>query len=127
MQPHECQGVADFLSLRQAIENADRGMVVWRKTKDQKNAAETLNLVGSLAQRKGMTVGDYKLLEKAEESLKESLEIRENVLSRSDPALGQVLNTIGEFYLEQGVRTTISVYLLANANASFCFLLKILM
>jgi hypothetical protein len=102
-------------------------MVVWRKTKDQKNAAETLNLVGSLAQRKGMKVGDYKLLEKAEESLKESLEIRENVLSRSDPALGQVLNTIGEFYLEQGVRTTISVYLLASANSSFCFLLKILM
>ena len=50
----------------------------------------------------GMKVGDYKLLEKAEDSLKESLEIREAVLSRSDPGLGQVLTTLGDFYLEQG-------------------------
>ena len=72
----------DLAILDKAIENADMAMVVWRKAKDLKNAAETLNLVGSLAQKKGMKVGDYKLLEKAEESLKESLEIREAVLSR---------------------------------------------
>ena len=65
-------------------------------------AASTLNLVGSLAQKKGMKIGDYTLLEKAEESLKEALAIRLSVLSRSDPDLGQSLDTVANFYLEQG-------------------------
>ena len=33
---------------------------------------------------------------------RDSGEIRESVLSRSDPALGQVLNSLGDFYTKQG-------------------------
>lgn len=77
-------------------------MQVWDHSNDLVNKAETLNLVGSLAQFKGMAAADHKLLQKAEESLKESLRIRESLLSRSDPGLGQVLNTLGDFYSKQG-------------------------
>lgn len=77
-------------------------MVVWDQSQDFVNKAETLNLVGSLAQFKGMATADHKLLQKAETSLKESLRIRESLLSRSDPALGQVLNSLGDFYSKQG-------------------------
>lgn len=77
-------------------------MQVWDHSNDLVNKAETLNLVGSLAQFKGMAAADHKLLQKAEDSLKESLRIRESLLSRSDPGLGQVLNTLGDFYSKQG-------------------------
>eukprot|EP01046_Picozoa_sp_COSAG06_P064548 COSAG06_NODE_15474_length_1068_cov_2.414861_1_plen_60_part_10 len=49
-----------------------------------------------------MSCADHKLLQKAEVALKESLTIREAILSRSDPGLGQVLNTLGDFYTKQG-------------------------
>jgi len=77
-------------------------MDVWTQSNDLANKAETLNLVGSLAQFKGMSCADHKLLQKAELALKESLTIREAILSRSDPGLGQVLNTLGDFYTKQG-------------------------
>lgn len=95
-------GSKDIAQLDSAIINADRAMAVWDQANDLANKAETLNLVGSLNQIKGMASADHKLLQKAEDSLKESLTIRESVLSRSDPALGQVLNTLGDFYTKQG-------------------------
>ena len=85
-------------------------MLVWDQSNDLVNKAETLNLVGSLSQFKGMAAADHKLLQKAEDSLKESLRIREGLLSRSDPALGQVLNTLGEFYSKQGNLTDAEEY-----------------
>lgn len=85
-------------------------MLVWDQSNDLVNKAETLNLVGSLSQFKGMAAADHKLLQKAEDSLKESLRIRESLLSRSDPALGQVLNTLGEFYSKQGNLTDAEEY-----------------
>ena len=92
----------DIAQLDSAIVNAERAMAVWDANHDLKNKAETLNLVGTLSKMKGMVGGEYKLLQKAEECLKESLSIRESALSRSDPALGQVLNTLGDFYSAQG-------------------------
>ena len=67
-----------------------------------KNAADTLNLCGSISMQKGMKSGEYSLLDAAEEYYKESLEIREGLLSRSDPDIGQVLTSMGAFYLAQG-------------------------
>ena len=60
-----------------------------------KNAADTLNLCGSISMQKGMKSGEYSLLDAAEEYYKESLEIREGLLSRSDPDIGQVLTSMG--------------------------------
>ena len=92
----------DIAQLESAIVNAERAMAVWDEANDLKNKAETLNLVGSLTMNKGMNEGDHKMLQKSEQAYLKSLEIRESVLSRSDPALGQVLNSLGDFYTKQG-------------------------
>jgi hypothetical protein len=76
--------------LDDASVDAEQSLALRRKSGDLKNAADTLNLCGSIAMQKGTAAGDYVLLDQAEEYYKESLEIREGLLSRSDPDIGQV-------------------------------------
>ena len=96
-------GSKDIAKLDSAIANCESAMRVWEEKDDTYNKAETLNLLGSLNQQKGVAgVGDHKLLIKAEELLKEGLKVRESTLSRSDPALAQSLNSLGDYYTKQG-------------------------
>ena len=93
----------NFDQLDNAIVNAERAIAVWDSTENPKAKADTLNLLGSLNMHKGMSgTGGHKMLMKAESLLKESLALRETILSRTDPDLGQVLNTLGDFYTKQG-------------------------
>ena len=56
-------GSKDISQLDSALINANRAMAVWDQANDLANKAETLNLVGSLNQIKGMASADHKLLQ----------------------------------------------------------------
>jgi tetratricopeptide (TPR) repeat protein len=96
------EAFAGKVSWEEAWADATRAVTLRRRLGDLKNAADSLNLCGTVAMRIGLKHGDFKQLDKAEACYKESLELRESLLSRSDPDIGQVLNSIGDFYLEQG-------------------------
>ena len=68
-------------------------------------AAESLNLCGSVAFKQAgashpAATASSSLLREAEGYYHESLKLREKLLSGNDPAIAQVLNSLGEFHRE---------------------------
>eukprot|EP01047_Picozoa_sp_COSAG01_P058029 COSAG01_NODE_6784_length_3499_cov_4.194706_3_plen_149_part_00 len=87
--------------LRTAGADAERAKQIWAEIGDERNRAETLNLVGSLLKERGLLVKDHVLLDTAEKYLRDSLAIRQRLCSRGDKTLGQSENTLGDFFLMQ--------------------------
>ena len=89
--------------LQEALSCAETADKIWSESigDDSRCRAETLNLIGSLYQERGLVTGEHALMDVAEKHLQESLSIRKRVCSRGDKTLGQSENTLGDFFLLQ--------------------------